>query len=182
MENLKVICDIIQYRLSRNKLPVLNADMSIDYALKIPASNSFTLNMNEPDIEWIISASSSSAIASGMSSARSQKSLLAEITNGYEHAGPNSLHRIVNISESKISASSFKRISSASKRLPWEDVGIENVALVGAAPMSTPQSRKIFPGRELAPLPLRSLRLTDDEENTSLVNSSISFKHIYEKN
>lgn len=83
--------------------------MSIEYAIKLPSSTSLitSVNASEPDIDWIISASTSSThnsslnIKSSTSSARSTKSL-----NEYEQ----------NIMPQSI----LKRKPSA-KRLPWDE-------------------------------------------------------------
>ena len=37
-DNLNIIKDVIMCRVSRNKLPVLNPDMTIEYAIKIPST------------------------------------------------------------------------------------------------------------------------------------------------
>lgn len=130
---MNVIKDVINYRLNRNKLPVLNADMTVEYGIKIPPSNAPMLmngygGNSELDIEWIVSASSSStsssASLSNMSSARSQKSVFSEISNPSNNAN-NAVHRMINLNDNgmlSISTGSFKqRRPSGTKRLPWED-------------------------------------------------------------
>ncbi len=89
---------MILHRLQRNVLPTLNTDMSIEYGLKIPPSG-VLINNNDIDIEWVVSASSS-ASASNLSSARSNRSLLIENNTNF--------------------ALSIRR-TSGTKRLPWED-------------------------------------------------------------
>lgn len=155
-DNLNAIKEVINYRLSRNKLPVLNPDMTIEYGVKIPPSNAPSLvnsfGNHEVDIEWIVSASSSSS-ASNMSSARSQKSsVFSEISN------QNNLHRMINLNDnsiSSISSGSFRqRRPSGTKRLPWEDANLSDISQSNSA------NSKATRNREAAPL--KAFPLSDD--------------------
>lgn len=142
MENLNIIKDVIIYRVNRNILATLNSDMSLDYGVKIPSSGATISNNGlDLDIEWIISASSSSALESNASSARSQKSVFIDTNN----SNSNNIHRISNLNQNsnqQISSVSFRR-PSASKRLPWEETiannGLNNIP-------------KVSRSREVAPL------------------------------
>ena len=113
-ENLQTIRDVIVFRLNRNKIATINSDMTIDYGVKIPQSGVAISGGYDPDIEWIVSASSSSASAN---SARSQKG-----GNESNVSTSNNNNRIINFNENNVSISSgsFRR-TSGSKRLPWED-------------------------------------------------------------
>lgn len=142
MENLNIIKDVIIYRVNRNVLASLNNDMSLDYGVKIPSAGA-TISKNglDLDIEWIISASSSSASDSNVSSARSQKSVLIDSNN----SNSNSIHRITNLNQNssqQISSVSFRR-PSASKRLPWEEIITNN---------NSNNAPKVNRSREVAPL------------------------------
>jgi hypothetical protein len=120
-ENLRTIRDVIVFRLNRNKLATLNqADMSIDYGVKIPQSGAVLSGIYDPDIEWIVSASASSASAN---SARSQKEIAAAATGTSRVIGINESHAINNANNNvSISSGSFRQRSSGNKRMPWEDV------------------------------------------------------------
>ena len=112
-------------RINRNKLPTLNPDMSIDYAVKIPVMSSM-YSVADLDIEWIVSATSSPGSASNLSSARSQKSgLFGEIGSVQPSAQPQppaTMHRMASfVDNSQIPINlRQRRIPSANKRLPWE--------------------------------------------------------------
>lgn len=118
--------------------------MSLDYGVKIPSAGAtFSANGLDLDIEWIISASGSSAPASNVSSARSQKSVY--IDSSASNSNQNNVHRISNLNQNnvqQISTVSFRR-PSASKRLPWEE----------AIPTSNSNTvPKVTRSREVAPL------------------------------
>lgn len=148
-ENVAVIREVIQCRLQRNKLPTLNPDMSIEYAIKIPVMSTM-YGTSDLDIEWIVSATSSSGTASNLSSARSHKApVFGEIAN----PSGSSMHRMASFVDGANIPLSFKqrRIPSAAKRLPWENQN--------SAEGSEPASPAIR-GREAAPL--KAFPLTDD--------------------
>lgn len=143
----QLIKDVVIYRINRNKLPSLNADLTVEYGVKIPPSGSVIAGY-DLDIEWIISASASSASASNMSSARSQKSLHTEANNNFQ--------KIITLNDNNmpISSGSFRR-PSATKRLPWEDSN------------SAPKAAK---SREVAPL--RAFPLNDEPDFLNSLNYS----------
>lgn len=177
-----MIKDVINYRLNRNKLPVLNADMTVEYGIRIPPSNAPMLmnsfgGNSELDIEWIVSASSSStsssASLSNMSSARSQKSVFSEISNpSNSNNASNSIHRMINLNDNgmlSISTGSFKqRRPSGTKRLPWED----NDMLAQAAPINNFNGNQNNPNSQNTPktnrmreaAPLKAFPLSDDPD------------------
>ena len=120
-ENVSVIREVITCRLQRNKLPTLNPDMSIEYAVKIPAQSSLQAGaLIDLDIEWIVSAATSSSSASNMSSARSHKA--SSVFGEIGQPGAASMHRMASFVDNSHIPLTFKqrRIPSASKRLPWE--------------------------------------------------------------
>ncbi len=141
--NLNMIKTVIEFRLSRDKYAILNTDMTIEYAIKLPSSTSLlTINGNEPDIDWIISASTSSAHLS-TSSARSVRSV-----NEYEQNILPQQHQ-----------TSFKRKPSA-KRLPWDEQNIN---------LSTSNVPKVMRSREVAPLKAFPFEENIDIMNPSIV-------------
>ena len=165
-DNLNIIKDVIMCRVSRNKLPVLNSDLTIDYAIKIPSTVLSNGYGNDLDIEWIVSASSSSGSASNLSSARSQASVYNENINNNNNSNTN-IHRMASIATESISTGSFKqRRPSGNKRLPWEDAN-ENQS------SNTNQTvHKVMRSREVAPL--KAFPLTDELDfvNGTLNNAS----------
>ena len=156
IDNFPIIKEVIMYRINRNKLPSLNPDMTIEYAVKIP-NMIMPLNFgNELDVEWIVSASSSSASTSNLSSARSQKSVFSEISNN-----TNNMHRVVSVGDANnnISSGSFKqRRTSASKRLPWDEFAENQNILNQSMP-------KLGKTREVAPL--KAFPLVDDIDSVN---------------
>lgn len=154
--------DVIIYRVNRNVLASLNADMSLDYGVKIPSAGAtFSVNGLDLDIEWIISASGSSASVSNVSSARSQKSVY--IDSNSSSSSQNNMHRISNINQNntqQISTVSFRR-PSASKRLPWEEASPTN---------NSNQIPKVNRSREVAPL--KAFPLNDEFD---ILNSKLIF-------
>jgi hypothetical protein len=173
-DNLNIIKDVIMCRVSRNKLPVLNPDMTIEYAIKIPSTIISNGYGNDLDIEWIVSASSSSGSASNLSSARSQASVFNDNTNSNNSTNNNSnIHRMVsldnNTNNMPISTGSFKqRRSSGTKRLPWEEVNENN----NQNNNNQQQVPKVMRSREVAPL--KAFPLTDELDfvNGSLANAN----------
>lgn len=154
-DNLNIIKDVIMCRVSRNKLPVLNADMTIDYAIKIPSTIISNGYGNDLDIEWIVSASSSSGSASNLSSARSQASIFNE-NNPQSNSNASSVHRMASLDNNNIAIStgSFKqRRPSGNKRLPWEEVNDNQITSHQNVP-------KVMRSREVAPL--KAFPLTDE--------------------
>ena len=139
-ENLNIIKDVIVYRLNRNKIASLNSDMTVEYGMKLPsAGTTISSNALDLDVEWIISASSSSASASNLSSARSQRSVFLDSTSNI--GNPNT-HRISNLNQPniQISTGSFRR-PSGTRRLPWEDVQNNS----SSNPPNTTRSREVAP-------------------------------------
>jgi len=109
-------------RINRNKLPTLNPDMSIEYAVKIPVMSSM-YSIADLDIEWIVSATSSPGSASNLSSARSQKSgMFGEIGASAQSQPPATMHRMASFVDNNQIPINLRqrRIPSANKRLPWE--------------------------------------------------------------
>lgn len=178
-DNLPLMRDVIIYRINRNKIANLNLDMTLDYGLKIPSSGVAFTSGHDLDIEWIVSASSSSSVSvSSVSSARSQKSFL-NYNNNDQNIPPtssNSLHRNIlnengynlnnnnNNGGAQISTGSFRRVS-ATKRMPWDDLGDFGVP----NPVSIP---KVMRSREVAPL--KAFPLNDDSPDLLHSNSNIS--------
>lgn len=166
-ENLQFIRDVIIYRLNRNKIASLNQDLTLDYGIKIPPSGHVFSNGFDLDIEWIISASSSSsASASNLSSARSQKSIFAEPTQNLPTPNSGSgLHRMTSLREPdrQISIGSFRR-PSASKRIPWDEISEINSQNQAAA--------KSNRSREVAPL--KAFPLGDEADLTGNTNNHLS--------
>ena len=150
-------------RLNRNKLPTLNPDMTIEYAVKIPVMSSM-YGISDLDIEWIVSATSSSGSVSNLSSARSQKSsMFGEIGNTNSSSGANSMHRMASFIDNNNIPLSFKqrRIPSASKRLPWEQqTSIESDVSGHSNTASNAAVNKSSRSREVAPL--KAFPLSDD--------------------
>ena len=138
-DNLQTIRDVIVFRLNRNKLPTLNSDMTIDYGVKIPQSGVALSSGYDPDIEWIVSASSSSASAN---SARSQKSGSQDLSNNISN---NSSNRILSDNNIPISSGSFRQRSSGNKRLPWEEAVLNDQNSASPKIMHTVAPLKAFP-------------------------------------
>ncbi len=159
----QLIKDVVIYRINRNKLPSLNADITVEYGVKIPPSGSVIAGY-DLDIEWIISASASSSSASNMSSARSQKSFNIDSNNAN-----NNFQKVITLNDNNmsISSGSFRR-PSATKRLPWEDSN------------NAPKNSK---NRDVAPL--RAFPLNDEPDFLNSLNNSnnkfcsFSFCHYY---
>jgi hypothetical protein len=167
-DNLNVIKDVIMCRVSRNKLPVLNSDLTIDYAIKIPSTIISNGYGNDLDIEWIVSASSSSGSASNLSSARSQASVFNENINANNNSNSN-IHRMASLATDSISTGSFKqRRTSGNKRLPWEDAN-ENQSNATNLNQIVP---KVMRSREVAPL--KAFPLTDELD---FVNGTLNNNH-----
>ncbi|CAF0703596.1 unnamed protein product [Brachionus calyciflorus] len=161
-ENLNIIKDVIVYRLNRNKIANLNSDMTLEYGVKIPSTGTtFGSNGLDLDIEWIISASSSSASTSNISSARSQRSVFVD-SNSTNMIN----HRIANLNQAnmQISTGSFRR-PSGTKRLPWEETNSQNNSI----PVP-----KVNKSREVAPL--KAFPLNDDLEivNDISINNNMA--------
>lgn len=138
-----MIRTVIEFRLSRDKYPILNTDMTIDYGVKLPSSTSLlTINGNEPDIDWIVSASTSAhSVHLSSTSARSVRSV-----NEYEQNILPQQQQTVN-----------KRKPSATKLLPWDKVNDQynnsNTSL-NSQPSSVNSTNvpKVMRSREVAPL------------------------------
>ena len=149
---VNMIRPIVEFRLSRDKYAILNTDMTIDYAIKLPSSTSLlSVNGNEPDIDWIISASASAHSAHlSTSSARSVRSV-----NEFEQ----------NILPQQ---TVYKRKPSA-KRLPWEiDQYNSNASLNSInSNVNMPNVPKVMRSREVAPL-----KAFPFEENVDSTNQS----------
>ncbi len=161
-----MIREVITYRIKRNILPKLNSDMSLEYGIKIPTSGVIVTN-NDVDIEWVVSASSSSsASASNQSSARSQKSILNENTNNINNTNNSfsNFNRMLTLNDKSksISTGSFRRPSS-SKRMPWDDLNDQNIANSNNGQGSNNNGiPKVMRSREVAPL--KAFPLNDEFE------------------
>ena len=133
-------------RLNRNKLPTLNPDMSIEYGVKIPLMSN--LYGNDIDIEWVVSATSSSGTTSNMSSARSQKSNpYGEIAANSSNTNPT-MHRMASFIDNNNIPISFKqrRLPSANKqRLPWDENNFDQNANSIQAKTREAAPMKAFP-------------------------------------
>lgn len=145
LENLPLIREIIACRLERQKIPALNPDMTLEYGLKIPTMMG-GLSAADLDIEWIVSASSSSS-ASHLSSARSHKSGGVEL---HRHSLLSNENQILN------GPTPFRR----EKRVPWEDESVNG----GVS--------KLMRSRE--GVPLKAFPLMDDSNDFLNSNSNIS--------
>lgn len=166
-ENLNIIKEVIVYRLNRNKIASLNNDMTVEYGIKIPsAGTTISSNGLDLDIEWIISASSSSASASNLSSARSQRSVFIDSTSNIGNITSQNTHRIANLNQPniQISTGSFRR-PSGTRRLPWEEAQ-NNTSL------NVPNTTR---SREVAPL--KAFPLNDELE---LINGNYLKKKLFE--
>ena len=149
-----MIRTVIEFRLNRDKYAILNTDMTIDYAIKLPSSTSLlTVSGNEPDIDWIISASTS-AHSVHLSSARSVRSV-----NEFEQ-------NILPQQQQTV----YKRKPSA-KRLPWDNVNDQynSTNSINSQPTSLNLTSvpKVMRSREVAPL-----KAFPFEENLDLNNPS----------
>lgn len=123
--------------------------MTIEYGLKIPPPGVTFPNGYDLDVEWVISASASSASASNLSSARSQKSTVVEPAKNN-----NGTHRMINLNDkNNISTGSFRR-PSGTKRLPWDEINDSSSMLIN------PNIPKVMRSREVAPL--KAFPLNDD--------------------
>jgi hypothetical protein len=139
-DNLQVIRDVILYRINRNNLANLNQDYTLDYGIKLPSNSSLISvgsGMHDLDIEWIISAtSSSSANISNQSSARSQRSFLIDSNNNnpnmnsfnsnYMSSNSTNLYRTFNDTNSHTISSGSIRRPSDYKRTPWDDLNLNS--------------------------------------------------------
>lgn len=154
MENLSVIKEVIMCRLNRKKVPTLNPDMSLEYAVKIPVMSSI-YGISDLDIEWIVSATSSGS-ASNMSSARSHKSnVFGEVHT--PNTGASSMHRMASFVDNNHIPINFKqrRIPSGNKRLPWDQAATTHEIDKSAQSINTHSNNTISVrsnGREVAPL------------------------------
>lgn len=161
-DNTSTIREVIMCRLNRNKLPTLNPDMSIEYAVKIPVMSSM-YSIADLDIEWIVSATSSPGSASNLSSARSQKSgMFGEIANSGQQP-PATMHRMASFVDNNQIPINLRqrRIPSANKRLPWEQSGEDPLAVSNSTQSNqTSRSGAKATSREVAPL--KAFPLTDD--------------------
>jgi len=126
--------------------------------------------ISDLDIEWIVSATSSSGSASNISSARSHKasSVFGEIAQ----PGAPSIHRMASFADNNKIPISFKqrRIPSANKRLPWD----QQVSTDG----SDTQSPGIRP-RDAAPL--KAFPLTDETIDFSSGKTSYAQASSYQE-
>lgn len=173
LDNLPLIRDVIACRLGRNKIATLNPDMTLDYGLKLPAMGSSGATNGfggigmigsggDMDIEWIVSASSSSS-ASLISSARSNKlNDPSMMTSG----GGSSVHRSINTSlfnNENMIMNGSTAFSRRDKRLPWD----EDPSNGGV---------KVMRGREGGGVPLKAFPLMDDSNDFLNSNSSNLFR------
>jgi hypothetical protein len=160
-----MIRTVIEFRLSRDKYAILNTDMTIDYAIKLPTSTSLlTVSGNEPDIDWIISASTSAhSVNLSSSSARSVRSV-----NEYEQ----------NILPQQPQQTVYKRKPSA-RRLPWDNVNDQynSSNSLNSQPTSLNLSNvpKVMRSREVAPL-----KAFPFEENLDFNNPSKIYRKYIE--
>jgi hypothetical protein len=171
-EILPALREVIIFRIRRNKLPVLNPDMTIEYGLKLPMQTSpfqMTPSSNgriELDIEWIVSASAQSA-QSNLSTARSNNTnnVYSEPINNNNN-GIHAMHRMANFDDDTIASSLIKQrgrqpsSNVKGRGLPWDELND-----------TTNYQTKSIRSREVAPL--KAFPLNDDTDflNPNLLNN-----------
>lgn len=145
---LSAVKSVIKYRIERNVYAKLNSDMTIDYAIKIPAIVATSANGgSEPDLEWIISATTTSA-------ANSTNSSNLPLSSRSRNFDFNDFTTDSQLSQSNV-VLKRKTSASAAKRLPWEDQSShENIN------SAVPKVTRI---REVAPL--KAFPLYTDEND-----------------
>ena len=155
-DNISAIREVILYRINRNRTATLNSDLTVDYALKIPVNGVSLSSAHDLDIEWIISASSStSAAASNQSSARTQRNSDSKETKEF--------FRNMNLNDgggNLVISSGALRRPSGLKRLPWDELSDPPRLVHGSSAGSSHSAPKTATRtREVAPL--KAFPLTD---------------------